>query len=262
MLSLSRSSACQASRFALPFMVQGFSKRHFFTVIQAYEKGITFTLGKITSEKDPGFRLRIPFFQRMWYADLRVSLVELPKQEIITADNVTILVDGVAQYRIVDPKKAVMMIHGVSNRSGAVGDTIKQIATLKIREVLCELTLNEILHKRKMLNDELLGETQSLTHDWGIELQGNRIKDITFYEEMSRAMAKTAEAERIAQAKIINAQADVKTAEIYQEAAEIYANNPAAMRLRELEAFSRMAAEKSNTLIMVPTKILDVLKKD
>jgi len=244
-------------------------RRSFFRVVYEYEKGVTFTLGKLSSVKDPGIRIKLPLVQWMWKADLRTSLEDLHRQEVITRDNVTIKVDGVVQFKIVDPKKAICNVEGVGDWSKGDGNNfyrkgvetvIKELAQLKIREELSHCDINEILHNREKLSQQLLEGTQELTGDWGVELQSIRIKDIIFDESMTRAMAKRAEAERTAEAKKINAKADIETAEIYEKASEKYEKNPTAMRLRELEALVRMAGEKSNSTILIPTQVLDVIK--
>lgn len=234
--------------------------RKFFTVIYEYEKGVTFTLGKLTSVKEPGFRIVVPFLQWMWKADMRVNLENLHRQDVITSDNVTIKVDGVVQYRVVDPAKAICNVDRVGYYRRGVDSVIKELAQLKLREELSHHDVNEILNNRELLSRQLLEGTQKITSEWGIELQSIRIKDIIFDESMTRAMAKKAEAERIAEAKMINAEVDVKTAKKYEEASAIYKNDPTAMRLRELEAFTRMASEPSNMTILIPAQILDVIK--
>jgi regulator of protease activity HflC (stomatin/prohibitin superfamily) len=228
-------------------------KRNFFTVINQFEKGVTFTFGKMTSVKEPGLRVRIPLIQQVATVDMRTSVSDLRRQEVITLDNVTIKVDGVVQYKIVDPQKAVCNVQGVER-------AIKELAQLKIREELSHCDVNDILHKREQLNRSLLEGSQVSTIDWGVELQSIRIKDIVFDESMTRAMAKRAEAERTAEAKMIDAEADVKTAKKYEEASKFYSNDPTALRLRELEAISRMSREPSNLIVLVPTQILDTIK--
>lgn len=244
--------------------------RKFFTIVYEYEKAVTFTLGKVTSVKEPGFRIKIPFIQWMWKADMRTNLSDLARQEVITRDNVTIKVDGVVQYRVVDPKKAICNVEGVGKRVSPKDESsyqkgvevaIKEIAQLKIREELSHRDVNEILHNLEELGQQLLEGTQQLTEDWGVKLFSIRLKDIFFDESMTRAMAKRAEAERTAEAKLINAEADVRTAQRYAEASQLYQENPTAMRLRELEAVTRMASEPSNTTIIVPSQILNIIQE-
>jgi regulator of protease activity HflC (stomatin/prohibitin superfamily) len=267
--SLSRSCASSFARGSLPLLGQSVQKRNFFRIVDQYEKGVTFTLGKLTAVKDPGIRLKIPFIQQMWKADMRTTLNRLDRQEIVTRDNVAIKVDGVVQFRVIDPRKAICNVSGVGSfekdSSGegyhrvGVEKAINELAQLKIREVLSHSDVNEILRNREDLGNKLTEGTNALVDDWGVEIHSIRIKDINFDESMTRAMAKTAEAHRVAEAKIINAQADIETAKKYEEAAEIYGKNPTAMRLRELEAFTRLASEKSNCTILIPTQILDVI---
>ena len=180
-------------------------KKTFFTFVYQYQKGVTFTMGKLTSIKEPGIRVKLPFVQTMWKVDMRTYLENLEPQKVITRDNVTIDVDGVVQYKIVDPEKAICNIERVRG-------SLKELAQLKIREELSHRNMNDILHNREELGQQLLDGTQELTGDWGVELESIRIKDIIFDGSMTRAMAKRAEAERTAEAKMINAEADVRTA--------------------------------------------------
>ncbi|MCH9613057.1 MAG: hypothetical protein S4CHLAM102_15610 [Chlamydiia bacterium] len=236
-------------------------RRTFFKFVHEYEKGVSFTFGKLTAVKNPGIRINIPVIQEMWQADMRTDLAKLPHQEVVTRDNVTIKVDGTAQYRVIDAKKAICSIAGVGKKSKGVKWMIMELAQLKMREVLSHYSVDEILQNREKLNQALLEGTQQLSGDWGVEVHSIRIKDIHFDDSMTRAMAKKAEAERTADAKLINANADVQTAEIYSKAAALYEKNPAAMRLRELEAVTRMATEKSNSFFVVPSQVFDTLKE-
>lgn len=233
--SLSRSCTSSFARGNLSLLGQTVQKRNFFRIVDQYEKGVTFTLGKLTAVKDPGLRIAIPFIQWMWKADMRTTLKSLARQEVITKDNVTIKVDGVVQFRVIDPRKAICNVNGVGSWEKAsdgdyhrvgVEKAINELAQLKIREVLSHSDVNEILRNREELGCKLTEGANSLLDDWGVEIQSIRIKEINFDESMSRAMAKTAEAQRVAEAKMINAQADIETAKKYEEAAEIYGKNP------------------------------------
>ncbi len=185
---------------------------------------------------------------------MRTILIKLDPQTFMTKDNVTIDVDGVMQCRIVDSRKSISNVVDVRG-------SLKEVGQLNIREELSQHDINYILGNREELVKKLLGGTQKLKDEWGAIVDSIRLKNIVFDKEMVRAMAKEAEAVRTAKAKVINADADVKTAKKYQAASAIYKEDPTAMRLRELEAFGRIAMEKSNTTILIPTQILDVLNE-
>jgi regulator of protease activity HflC (stomatin/prohibitin superfamily) len=275
MLSLSVLSKCPATRIFSHFQPKSKSsfqhitpknsslmnhgvnmqKRSILTVIKQYEKGVTFTFGIVFSVKEPGLRIKIPIIQHMEKVDTREKVVNLESQNIITKDNITVKVDGVVQYKIIDAYKSTCLVQNVDK-------AIMDIAQSKIREEISKRDLQDILHNREIFNVSLLvGAKTLMNEDWGIELKSIRIKDIIFDESMVRAMAKRAEALQTAEAKRIEAQADVETAKIYEEAAKIYNSNPSALRLRELEAFTRMAREPSHSTILIPTQILDIFRK-
>lgn len=220
--------------------------RNFLTVIQQYEKGVTMTLGKVTAVKEPGLRIDIPVFQRIIKVDMRTDLIALQKQEVITKDNVSIMVDAVVQFRVTDAKKVICFVNNYK-------EAISELAQLKLREVLSHSDINSILHDRTKFSGEILDGSKEQAEKWGIELEAISIKDIKFcHEGVVRAMAKGAEAEREAAAQVIAAQAEVKTAKEYARAADILASKPGAFKLREFETMLQMAKEKGNNFIIYP----------
>jgi regulator of protease activity HflC (stomatin/prohibitin superfamily) len=189
------------------------------------------------------------------------NTIERPAEsKIITKDGVTITVDGFVQYKITDPETAIRNLGGVGVDANGIENAIKKLAQAAIKDTLGFHTAQEILEKRDALAKDLMEVAKKKVGDWGVELQLINLKDIVFEETMTRAMAKKAESARAAEAKVINAQADVETAKIYEQASAIYKNDPTAMRLRELEVFTRLASEKSNTFVLIPTQVLDTFK--
>ncbi|KYQ91862.1 hypothetical protein DLAC_07673 [Tieghemostelium lacteum] len=227
-------------------------KRNFFTVLNQYERGVTFTLGKLTSVKEPGFRMLIPLLQTMEVVDMRTFSFPLEKQEIITRDNISLKVDAIVYYRVKDPERAVCQ---VSNHD----QIIKELAQIKIRELLSQNTLDEVLHNRDKFSVEIFEGIKETAESWGVTVERISLKDIKFEEGMIRAMAKKAEAERLREAKIINAKSEAETSQQLLEAALTLEKSPLAIKLRELDTISQIAKEPSKSFIFIPTDMFSSL---
>lgn len=224
--------------------------RTFFTVIQQYQHGVTMTLGKVTAVKEPGLRIAIPILQNVIKVDMRTNLLALHKQEVITKDNVSIMVDAVVQFRVTDAKKGICSVNKYK-------EAISELAQLKLREVLSHSEVNSILHDRTKFSAEILKGSKEQAEKWGIELEAISIKDIKFcHEEVIRAMAKGAEAEREAEAQVIAAKAEVRTAAEYSAAATTLAANPIALKLREYETMLQISKERGTTFVFYPSDAL------
>eukprot|EP00026_Physarum_polycephalum_P013350 Phypoly_transcript_13743.p1 GENE.Phypoly_transcript_13743~~Phypoly_transcript_13743.p1 ORF type:complete len:276 (+),score=30.55 Phypoly_transcript_13743:171-998(+) len=225
-------------------------RRTFFTIINQYERAVCLTLGKLTSVKNPGIRLNIPILQEMHVVDIRTKTTELAKQDVITSDNVSIMVDAILYYRVADASKAVL---GVQEVNTAVAD----LAKVKLRELLSQSEVNTILHQRERFSAEILKSMKVITEDWGIEVQNVNLKDISFDAGMQRAMAKKAEAERLREAKIIHAESEVQTAAKLLDAARQLEQSPTAVRLRELDTLQQIAKENNHSSVFIPISLLD-----
>ncbi|EGG13466.1 Erythrocyte band 7 membrane like protein [Cavenderia fasciculata] len=229
-----------------------FGKRSFFTVINQYENGVTFTLGRLTSVKGPGIRILIPMLQTMEIVDLRTTSIGLDRQEIITRDNISLVVDAVVYYKVIDPEKAVIKVVNHDK-------VISELAQVKIREILSQNTLDDVLHNREKFGSEIIERVRDISEEWGVVVERINLKDIKFEEGMVRAMAKKAEAERLREAKIISAESEVQTSQQILEAARMLECSPLAMRLRELDSLQQIAKESSNKIIFVPTSLFGSL---
>eukprot|EP01113_Clastostelium_recurvatum_P024704 TRINITY_DN294_c0_g1_i3.p1 TRINITY_DN294_c0_g1~~TRINITY_DN294_c0_g1_i3.p1 ORF type:complete len:302 (-),score=64.78 TRINITY_DN294_c0_g1_i3:143-1000(-) len=224
-------------------------KRDFFTIIEQYQRGVTFTLGRVTSVKGPGPRLQIPFIQEIAKIDIRTVVADLNKQEVITRDNVSISVDAIVYYRIVDAKIAVCSVEDIAK-------SVTDLAQVKVRELLSHSEVNQILHQREKFSSDIKESVKEMATEWGVEIVNVSLKDIKFDEGMSRAMAKKAEAERLREAKIIHADSEVQTAAKLLEAARVLEKSPAALRLRELDTLQQVAKETNHSTLFVPTSFM------
>jgi len=227
--------------------------RGFLTVIEQYQRGVTFTLGRLTSVKQPGLRIAIPILQRVVFVDMRTFVRSLPQQEVITKDNVSIKVDAVVYYKIIDAEKSICSVEDEDK-------AICELAQVRSRELLSQSDLNEILHNRERFSQEILRGIAHVAQGWGILVESVSLKDIKFDEGMTRAMARSAEADRLKAASIIHAEAEVLTAKMLSEAAKQLESSPLAIRLRELDTIQQIAKEPSHSTLLVPTIFLDALK--
>ena len=220
-------------------------------ILNEYERGVMLSLGRFTGIKGPGVIVVIPFIQQMRKVDLRVIVLNVPKQDVITRDNVSVKVNAVVYFRIVDPGKAVLQ---VANPYEATS----QVAQTTLRSVLGQHEMDDLLSQRDKLNSDIAIILDQATEAWGIKVANVEIKDVDLDESMIRAMAKQAEAERTRRAKIIHAEGESQAAEMLVRAAESLARQPSAMQLRYLQTLADISHEK--TQIIVFPLPLDLIK--
>ena len=220
-------------------------------ILNEYERGVMLSLGRFTGIKGPGIIVVIPFAQQMRKVDLRVIVLNVPKQDVITRDNVSVKVNAVVYFRIVDPGKAVLQ---VANPYEATS----QVAQTTLRSVLGQHEMDDLLAQRDKLNSDIAVILDQATEAWGIKVANVEIKDVDLDESMIRAMAKQAEAERTRRAKIIHAEGESQAAEMLVRAAESLARQPTAMQLRYLQTLADISHEK--TQIIVFPLPLDLIK--
>jgi regulator of protease activity HflC (stomatin/prohibitin superfamily) len=211
-------------------------------VLNEYERAVVFTLGRYTGIKGPGLVLIYPIVQRMRKVDLRVIVLAVPKQDVITRDNVSVKVNAVVYFRIVDPGKAIIQVANAF-------DATSQVAQTTLRSVVGQHEMDDLLSQRDKLNADLQRILDQSTEAWGIKVSTVEIKDVDLDETMVRAMAKQAEAERTRRAKIINAEGEKQAADTLVEAARMLATVPSAMQLRYLQTLADIAHERTQLLV-------------
>ncbi len=211
-------------------------------VVQEYERGVIFRLGRLLGAKGPGFFLLIPFFDRMVKVDLRVVTMDVPPQDIITKDNVTVRVNAVVYFRVVDPEASVVKVLDHIRSTSLISQTT-------LRNVLGQSELDELLTQREKLNQVLQKMIDEQTDPWGVKVTIVEIKDVELPETMRRSMAAQAEAERERRAKIIHADGEFQAAQRLADAAKIIASEPATIQLRYMQTLTEISSEKSSTII-------------
>ncbi|HVN26396.1 MAG TPA: slipin family protein [Candidatus Paceibacterota bacterium] len=211
-------------------------------VVQQYQKGVVFRFGRIVAERAPGLTWVIPVFESLRTVDLRTITLPVPAQKIITKDNVSVDVSAVSYYRIVDPVKSIVAIQNVR-------DAIDQIAQTSLRNVVGKFQLDEILSERDVINAEITKILDGYTEQWGVVVSAVEIKDIQLPDDMQRAIAKQAEAEREKRAKIISAEGEYLSAQKLADTADIMMAHPIALQLRNLQTLAEIATEKNSTII-------------
>ncbi len=222
-------------------------------VVKEYERGVIFRLGRLVGARGPGLFFVIPILESMVVVDLRTVTYDIPPQEVVTKDNVTVKVNAVVYYRVVDPEKAVTEVFDYKFATA-------QIAQTTLRSVIGQAELDEVLSEREKLNLKLQQIIDEATNPWGIKVTAVEIKDVELPEEMRRVMAMQAEAERERRAKIIRADGELQAAMKLKEAAEIMAKSRGAMMLRYLQTINDAAAEKGTTIILpIPLEIFDII---
>jgi len=223
-------------------------------VLKEYERGVIFRLGRLIGAKGPGLIILIPIIDKMERVDLRVITYDVPAQDVITKDNVSVKVNAVVYFQVLDPNKAIV---SVANYFQATS----QIAQTTLRSVLGQVELDDLLTNRDKINAELQTIIDDQTEPWGIKVSVVEVKNVDLPPEMQRAMAKQAEAERERRSKVIHAEGEFQASQKLADAAKVIAQAPNAMQLRYLQTLTEVAAEKNSTLIFpVPIDLLDSLK--
>ena len=211
-------------------------------VVQEYERGVVFRLGRLAGVRGPGLILLIPFIERMQKVDLRTVTMDIPAQEVITKDNVTIRVNAVAYFRVLNPDAAVVNVADYIRATS-------QIAQTTLRSVLGQSALDDLLAEREKINQQLAQIIDDQTEPWGIKVSIVEVKDVELPQSMQRAMARQAEAEREKRAKIIHAEGEFQASQQLAEAAEIINQNPVTIQLRYLQTLTEIGAEKNTTVV-------------
>jgi regulator of protease activity HflC (stomatin/prohibitin superfamily) len=211
-------------------------------VLNEYERGVAFTLGRFTGIKGPGLILLWPIIQRMIKVDLRTIVLDVPKQDVILRDNVSVKVNAVVYFRVVDPGRAIIQVADVFQATS-------QLAQTTLRSVLGQHEMDDLLAQRDKLNADIQRILDQSTETWGIKVANVEIKQVDLDESMIRAMAKQAEAERTRRAKIIHAEGEAQAAEQLVVAAQALGRDPRAMQLRYLQTLADISNEKTSTIV-------------
>ncbi|HWT40699.1 MAG TPA: slipin family protein [Dongiaceae bacterium] len=223
-------------------------------VINQYQRGVVLTLGKFTGVRQPGLRVVVPIFQKMLRVDMRSTPIDVPKQEVITRDNVTAGVDAVVYFRVLDAPKAVLE---TTNYVYATS----QFAQAALRDVTGNFELDELLSKREEISSKIKEIVDNQTSQWGIDIEAVKIQNIELPADMKRAMAKQAEAERERRSNIINAEGEKGAAQTLAEAAKIIASTPGALNLRTLNTIERISSEPSQkTTMLFPIEFINAIQ--
>jgi regulator of protease activity HflC (stomatin/prohibitin superfamily) len=212
-------------------------------ILREYERGVIFRLGKLQGAKGPGVIFLIPVVDKMVRMDLRVVTIDVPKQEIMTKDNVPATVDAVMYFRVVDPNAAVVKVENFWKATSLIGQTT-------LRSVLGQSALDELLSQRDVINLKLQEIIDKQTEPWGIKVTSVEVKEVSLPDSMKRAMAKQAEAERERRAKVVNAEGEFQAAEKMVQAAALIAKEPIALQLRYLQTMREMASEHNTTTFL------------
>jgi regulator of protease activity HflC (stomatin/prohibitin superfamily) len=211
-------------------------------ILKEYERGVIFQLGRFYKVKGPGLIIVIPVIQQMVKTDLRIVVMDVPSQDVISQDNVSVKVNAVVYFRIVDPERAIIQVENVF-------EATSQLAQTTLRSVLGKHELDEMLSERDKLNTDIQTILDEHTDNWGIKVTNVEIKHIDLNENMIRAIAQQAEAERARRSKVIHAEGEMQASARLVEAAEQLAQQPQAMQLRYLQTLSQIANEKTNTIV-------------
>lgn len=219
-------------------------------IVQEYERGVIFRLGRLIGGRGPGLFFIIPFVERMVKVDLRIVTMDVPRQDVITSDNVTVKVDAVIYFRVVNPEDSVVRIADFIRATSLIAQTT-------LRNVIGQSTLDELLGQREQINQRLQQIIDDTTEPWGVKVTAVEVRDVGLPPEMVRAMARQAEAERERRAKIIHAEGEFQAAERLAEAGRVMSATPATLQLRYLQTLTEIASEHSSTVIFpVPIDIV------
>lgn len=222
-------------------------------IVQEYERGVIFRLGRLVGAKGPGLFFIIPIIDRMLKVDLRVVTLDVPSQEVITKDNVTVKVNAVVFFRVVDPSAAIVQVEDFKRATWNISQTT-------LRNVVGQSELDDLLANREEINHKLQQIIDETTEPWGVKVTIVEVKDVELPQSMQRAMAKQAEAEREKRAKIVHAEGEALAAQRLAEAANVMAANPVSVQLRYLQTLTEISVEKNSTIIFpVPVDLLEGL---
>jgi regulator of protease activity HflC (stomatin/prohibitin superfamily) len=221
-------------------------------VLNEYQRGVVLTLGRYTGTKGPGLVLLFPIVQRMFKVDLRVKVMDVPPQDVISRDNVSVRVNAVVYFRVVAPDKSVLQVADFYQATS-------QLAQTRLRSVLGQHELDEILSKRDSINQDLQQILDEATDPWGIKVTNVEIKDVDLNESMVRAIARQAEAERERRAKVIHADGELQAAEKLRDAAATLSEQPQALQLRYLQTLADMSSSGQSSTVVFPLP-LDLIK--
>ncbi|TNF35462.1 MAG: slipin family protein [Gammaproteobacteria bacterium] len=220
-------------------------------ILREYERGVIFLLGRFWKVKGPGFIIVIPLIQQMVRVDLRTIVMDVPSQDVISRDNVSVHVNAVVYFRVIEPDKAIIQVENFY-------EATSQLAQTTLRSVLGQHELDEMLAERERLNADIQNVLDQQTDAWGIKVSNVEIKHVDLDESMIRAIAKQAEAERTRRAKIIHAEGELQAAEKLLGAARMLAEQPQALQLRYLQTLTEIAGERSNTIVFpLPMDLID-----
>jgi len=222
-------------------------------ILREYERGVIFLLGRFWKVKGPGFMILIPFIQQMVRVDLRTIVMDVPSQDVISRDNVSVNVNAVVYFRVIEPDKAIIQVENFY-------EATSQLAQTTLRSVLGQHELDEMLAERERLNADIQSALDQQTDTWGIKVSNVEIKHVDLNDSMIRAIAKQAEAERTRRAKVIHAEGELQAAEKLLGAAQILAQQPQALQLRYLQTLTEIAGENSNTIVFpLPMDLIENL---
>jgi regulator of protease activity HflC (stomatin/prohibitin superfamily) len=220
-------------------------------IVQEYERGVIFRLGRLVGAKGPGLFFIIPIIDRMLKVDLRVVTLDVPSQEVITKDNVTVKVNAVVFFRVVDPSNAIVMVEDFKRATWNISQTT-------LRNVVGQSELDDLLANREEINKKLQKIIDETTEPWGVKVTIVEVKDVELPQSMQRAMAKQAEAEREKRAKIVHAEGEASAAQRLADAANVMSANPVSVQLRYLQTLTEISVEKNSTIIFpVPVDLFE-----
>jgi regulator of protease activity HflC (stomatin/prohibitin superfamily) len=220
-------------------------------IVQEYERGVIFRLGRLVGAKGPGLFFIIPIIDRMMKVDLRVVTLDVPSQEVITKDNVTVKVNAVVFFRVVDPSDAIVQVEDFKRATWNISQTT-------LRNVVGQSELDDLLANREEINKKLQQIIDETTEPWGVKVTIVEVKDVELPQSMQRAMAKQAEAEREKRAKIVHAEGEASAAHRLADAANVMAANPVSVQLRYLQTLTEISVEKNSTIIFpVPVDLFE-----
>jgi len=224
-------------------------------ILREYERAVVFLLGRFWQVKGPGLFIIVPFIQQMVRVDLRTRVLDVPSQDVISRDNVSVKVNAVLYYRVIDPQRAIIQVENFEVATS-------QLAQTTLRSVLGQHELDEMLAARERLNADIQRILDEQTEIWGIKVQNVELKHVDLNENMIRAIARQAEAERLRRARVIEAEAEFQAAERLFQASEVLARSPQAMQLRYLSSLQNIATERSNTIVFpLPIDLLDAFRR-